>query len=517
MLSWNRTRLMAAAMIGLSFLNLIFVLYVLSGIRTDIHEAINDRRHKIAMNNRFWSGFLLHDKTLEYYIAYPHKTELGGRIRELREQETEQLDRLDAILKYQPSREALRQLKAQHTHYLEIEEAILKRTAEGETGQASQLFHEQLHPLTYEMQLSIETLGTYQENLMDSVLEEIRSTRLSMVILVTISLLLSLAFVLVLRVFRRKEADLQQLTALLKKLPQEGQELSYVNLDHDSADEFKVIARTFNELSNRLEEKNQLLTLSSQQKKNILGVLSHELRTPLNSIIGLSDMLAQDESNADREFAHLIHRSGTELLGTINDLLDLSAAVQGTLEAEAGPVNLRAFAETLDGYFRPFALQKGLDFTVRVEAGVPEIFYTDERMLQRILVHLLSNAGKFTERGGVSLTIRGVEQEDREAAFPVSAASAVSISVSDTGAGIAEDQRSRIFQLFHAPDQYMTRQQGGIGVGLSLCAEFVKILGGELRLASREKEGSTFTLLIPTLAEDSLAIDAPASQEAGGD
>jgi HAMP domain-containing protein/CheY-like chemotaxis protein/C4-dicarboxylate-specific signal transduction histidine kinase len=245
-----------------------------------------------------------------------------------------------------------------------------------------------------------------------------------------------------------------------------------------------------------LEEKAAQLALSSKYKSEFLANMSHELRTPLNSLLILSKLLAENpEENLTEkqiEFASTIHTAGADLLSLISDILDLSKVEAGRMEITPGTIELAAIAEYVERAFGSVAEQKGVEFRIQTTQGAPESIFTDEQRLQQVLRNLLSNAFKFTDAGHVALEVGGA---------PEGSPYELSVTVSDTGIGIAEDKLRLIFEAFQQADGTTSRRFGGTGLGLSICREIVRALGGEIRVASTPGAGSAFTVLLPTYVE----------------
>ncbi|HEX8052429.1 MAG TPA: HAMP domain-containing protein, partial [Thermoleophilaceae bacterium] len=257
------------------------------------------------------------------------------------------------------------------------------------------------------------------------------------------------------------------------------------------------------ELARRsLEEKAEQLALSSRYKSEFLANMSHELRTPLNSLLILSELLAKNEGeNLDEkqvEFATTIHNSGADLLSLINDILDLSKVEAGKMDVHPRHVPIAEVAGQVDRGFRAVAEQRGLEFEIELDENLPTAIETDEQRLQQVLKNLLSNAFKFTESGTVTLRIAPAPEDIAFAGEVLNrATSVIGFSVVDTGIGIAEDKLRLIFEAFQQADGTTSRRYGGTGLGLSISREIARLLGGEIRVASTEGEGSTFTLYLP--------------------
>ena len=237
-----------------------------------------------------------------------------------------------------------------------------------------------------------------------------------------------------------------------------------------------------------IQLKAQEVEQASRYKSDFLANMSHELRTPLNSSLILAKLLADnpdDNLTAEQvKYAQTIQSSGNDLLGLINDILDLSKIEAGHVEIRPEPVSTERMVTSLRRLFEPVAANKGLTFSVDVAADVPAIIETDPQRLEQVLKNLIANAIKFTEKGSVTLSLRPVG-DDR-----------LSLAVTDTGIGIAEDQQAQIFEAFHQADSTISRRFGGTGLGLSISREVTRLLGGTIGLTSRPGSGSTFTVVI---------------------
>jgi signal transduction histidine kinase/CheY-like chemotaxis protein len=245
-----------------------------------------------------------------------------------------------------------------------------------------------------------------------------------------------------------------------------------------------------------LEEKAEQLSLTSRYKSQFLANMSHELRTPLNSLLILSKLLTENPegnlTDKQTEFAKTIHAAGSDLLALINDILDLSKIESGTVSLELSNVGFGDIAEHMERTFRQVAEERNLDFHIEVDPALPPAVRTDSKRLQQVLRNLLSNAFKFTERGGVTLKIGSAEGS------PLRAGSDwIALSVQDTGIGIPEDKQRIIFEAFQQADGTTSRRYGGTGLGLAISREIARLLGGEIVVSSQPGRGSTFTLFLP--------------------
>ncbi len=242
----------------------------------------------------------------------------------------------------------------------------------------------------------------------------------------------------------------------------------------------------------RFREQTEQIAAASRYKSEFLANMSHELRTPLNSILILSEQLKSNPVGnlTQKQVSHadIIHRSGSDLLALINDILDLSKIEAGRMTIMMETISLKEFAESIERSFRPMAEARHLHFTVVQETSAPPFFSSDHQRIFQIVRNLLSNALKFTQEGGITIRLFGE---------PAGAGRRIGIAVSDSGIGIPEDKQELIFDAFRQVDGSTSRRFGGTGLGLSISRSLAQLLGGEIRLQSRPGEGSTFTLLLP--------------------
>ncbi|MGA7937199.1 MAG: response regulator [Kovacikia sp.] len=253
-----------------------------------------------------------------------------------------------------------------------------------------------------------------------------------------------------------------------------------------------------------LEEKAKQLALTSKYKSEFLANMSHELRTPLNSLLILARLLSENgEGNLSQkqtEYAQTIYSAGNDLLALINDILDLTKIEAGMMTVEVSQTLFTDIRDQLQQTFRQVAQDKGLEFTIDLDASLPEAIETDLKRLQQVLKNLLANAFKFTDQGRVTLSISPVSYGWRSEQTALNQARCViAFSISDTGIGIALDKQQVIFEAFQQADGTTSRRYGGTGLGLSISREIAHLLRGEIQLVSHPGEGSTFTLYMPQI------------------
>ncbi len=290
-----------------------------------------------------------------------------------------------------------------------------------------------------------------------------------------------------------QQKELQQKN---EQLAQKAQQLAEQNAEVERKNQEIEQARR------ELEGKAKELALTSKYKSEFLANMSHELRTPLNSILVLGQQLGDNPdgnlTGKQVEFARTIHGAGTDLLNLISDILDLSKIESGTVSVEAEEV---FFASLLDMIGRPFrheAENRKLDFELLTDPRLNRSLITDSKRLQQVLKNLLSNAFKFTEKGGVRLSV-SVAEQGWSGDHPIlsRATAVIAFQVSDTGIGIPQEKQRIIFEAFQQADAGTSRKYGGTGLGLAISRELAGLLGGEIQLRSAPNAGSTFILYLP--------------------
>jgi signal transduction histidine kinase/CheY-like chemotaxis protein len=286
----------------------------------------------------------------------------------------------------------------------------------------------------------------------------------------------------------------QDLALGLRRVVHEGQGMRFhwkgPQEVRDLGEQLTALAATHVEHLRTAREHTRELERSNRYKSEFLANVSHELRTPLNSILLLSKMLADKRSGLStdqKRQAQVIHEAGRDLRAMIDNILDISRIEAGQVSINLEWVSLEPMATEVLELVSPQFSAKGLELRLEVEPGAPTQVFTDRDKLRQILKNFLANAAKFTEKGGVKVSIARASDDARP----------VSLSVEDTGIGIPEDKQEIIFEAFQQADGSTRRRYGGTGLGLSISRELAGLLGGRIRVDSREGRGSRFSLLLP--------------------
>jgi signal transduction histidine kinase/DNA-binding response OmpR family regulator len=372
--------------------------------------------------------------------------------------------------------EAAEQTDAANMKLVEMEHRSFELVDQGLRDQATEL----LFSKEYESQKKIYSEGMLK---FSNLLEKDVETHLNQQKQRTFLFLVVLGFILpiwvgvwfaILKLLNRWK---KAMVAANHQLAKSAEDLTILNHSLDQ----KVSERT-----QELEKAHGMAVAASKTKTEFLATMSHEIRTPMNAILGMSELLAEsDLPSEQKEYVETLRRNGDHLLNLINDILDLSKVEAGKLELEESVFDLREMIERVTELMAIRAHQKGIELSHYIEGNVPRMVIGDSTRLRQVLVNMVGNAIKFTEKGEVVVEVRSPRRENSKAAE-------LQFTVRDTGIGIPADKLDSIFGAFTQVDSSTTRKYGGTGLGLNISKKLVELMNGKIRVESENGKGTKF-------------------------
>jgi two-component system sensor histidine kinase/response regulator len=374
--------------------------------------------------------------------------------------------------------DAAAQTDQANSNLIEMETEAFKHVKDGLSPKAMEL----LFSRRYEEQKKIyaQGMGELTRTLHDEVRRHVDYLKnvswIVITVLVIILPFLILSWGLVIRILHRWR------TALLRShesLAGKNKEMQALNADLD---------RKIEERTGELREMRDEAIKASRAKTEFLAAMSHEIRTPMNAIIGMTELLLESKlDDEQREYIRTLQRNGDNLLNIINDILDLSKVEAGKMDLEETEFDFRQTVEHVTELMALKSHQKGLELIHHIEPTIPNKLVGDPHRLRQVLVNLLGNALKFTDKGEIALDVNRSATQTEGHSFMV-----LRFSVRDTGIGIPKEKAGTLFSAFTQVDSSTTRKYGGTGLGLAISKKLVEVMGGQIWLESEPGKGTTF-------------------------
>jgi signal transduction histidine kinase len=473
-----------------AFLVIVGLLIALGAVGLEVVVEVNRRAEDLVKLQRKIAAYrqLQHDTTGQLYsvaaaLLVPEARNLDGILRQLN-QFGYDLDRLQFVA--QDEVELLGRVRADYDEFIRVVTRVVELIRSGRAAEGRELQMAQATPLADRLErLTNQLVNQAEADMVASVDASHEAfVRARWVVIGFAVGATALALVLG---FAISWSLIDAVTAMDAGLAQIASGDFSRRVDIPNRDELGALAANLNRMNDELGRLYRELETASQHKSEFLANMSHELRTPLNAIIGFSEVLDDrmfgELNDKQAEYVRVILTSGRHLLSLINDILDLSKVEAGRMELDLGTFNLRTALENALTLVRERAMRHGLTLDLAIDETLEDIV-ADERKFKQVLLNLLSNAVKFTPEGG-RIDVRAVP-----------ANGTVEVSVTDTGVGIAPEDREAIFEEFRQVGQ-AERKREGTGLGLALARKFVELHGGRLWVKSELGRGSTFTFSLP--------------------
>ena len=335
-----------------------------------------------------------------------------------------------------------------------------------------------------------------------------------LLVIVVFVFVISLAIVILLAL-KLQRIFTDPITVLTKKMGAVTQKNDFTLLENNNNDEFSVLFDGYNAMISKINEQQINLKKETKRaeeanraKSSFLANMSHEIRTPMNAIIGFTDLLdEQVKEKRLKSYIKTIKSAGATLLALINDILDLSKIEAGKLSIISRPTNIKKLIEEIAAVFTMKVQEKGLDLVVKVDENIPQSILIDDVRVRQILINLVSNAVKFTEKGFVKIEAKALKVDGHLSKMDLQ------ISVEDSGIGIPSQQMKKVFGDFEQVEGQDNRKYGGTGLGLSISKRLALMMGGELSVESQEGKGSNFIVKIYNIDVSNIQIETQSSSQ----